>query len=111
MNKSRKAKKTVQRTKKKAVPRVGQKKVRKKMANLNRIHAEMMKLVIDAVDKEVTKRFKIIIETSAEEDITKVAANTVLKDPKSVEVNSFHEALQPYIKHYLFMLKRSQRQK
>ncbi len=77
----------------------------KKKTNLMRLCSEMNKLASDAVDKEVIKRFKILIETS-EEDITKVSLNTILKDPGSAELSSFHESLQPYIKHYLFMAKR-----
>jgi hypothetical protein len=80
----------------------------KKKSNLSRLCLEMNKLTRDAVDKEVTKRFKILIETT-EEDITKVSLNQILKDPKDVDLSIFHESLQPYIKHYLFMAKRNKK--
>jgi hypothetical protein len=80
----------------------------KKKTNLSRLCLEMNKLTRDAVDKEVTKRFKILIETT-EEDITKVSLNQILKDPKDVDLSIFHESLQPYIKHYLFMAKRNKK--
>ncbi len=80
----------------------------KKKTNLSRLCLEMNKLTRDAVDKEVTKRFKILIETT-EEDITKVSLNQILKDPKDVDLSIFHESLQPYIKHYLFMAKRDKK--
>ncbi len=80
----------------------------KKKISLSRLCSEMNKLTRDAVDKEVTKRFKILIETT-EEDITKVSLNQILKDPKDVDLSTFHESLQPYIKHYLFMAKREKK--
>jgi hypothetical protein len=84
------------------------KKKSKKKTNLSRLCVEMNKLTRDAVDKEVTKRFRILIETT-EEDITKVSLNQILKDPKDVDLSIFHESLQPYIKHYLFMAKRNKK--
>ncbi|MBN1533555.1 MAG: hypothetical protein JXA20_12880 [Spirochaetes bacterium] len=84
--------------------------VKKKKHNLLKIYTEMNKMSLDAVDREVLKRFKIIIDT-CEEDITKVSMNLVLKDPKNVNISSFHESIQPYIKHYLFLSKRNQKKK
>jgi len=91
--------------KEKAKPRAKSGKPRRKN-NLLKLCSEMNRLVIDAVDKEVVKRFKTLIDTSAEE-ITKASLDSVLKNPGDVEVSSFHESLQPYIKHYIFMVKRS----
>ena len=70
----------------------------------------MNKLTNDAVDKEVIKRFKIIIDT-IEEDITKKSLLQILREPKSVTVSDFSDTLQPYIKHYLFLIKRNKRNK
>ena len=75
-----------------------------------KLYSEMYKLSNDAVDKEVIKRFKIIIETS-EEDITKKSLNLILKEPKIVNISDFNDSLQPYIKHYLFLMKRDIRAK
>lgn len=83
-------------------------KIKAKKVNLLKIYSEMNKLSNDAVDKEVIKRFKIIIDT-IEEDITKKSLQLVLKDPKSVTISDFSESLQPYIKHYVFLIKRSKR--
>jgi predicted metalloprotease with PDZ domain len=80
----------------------------RKKTNLLRLSSEMNKISLDAVDKEVIKRFRIIIDT-CDEDITKASLTQVLKNVKEVDVNSFHESLQPYIKHYLFMMKRSKK--
>ena len=85
--------------------RTAQKPKRKKNKNLSRLHSEMNKMVLDAVDREVIKRFKIIIDTS-EEDLTKVNLTQLLKEPKSVDMSIYDESLQAYIKHYLFMKKR-----
>jgi hypothetical protein len=68
----------------------------------------MNKVASDAVDKEIIKRFKTLIDT-CEEDITKSSLLQVLKNSKDVDVNSFHESLQPYIKHYIFMVKRNKK--
>jgi len=83
-------------------------KVKTKKINLLKLYSEMNKLSHDAVDKEVIKRFKVIIDTS-EEDITKKSLGLILKDPKSVIINDFSDGLQPYIKHYLFLMKRNKR--
>ena len=89
----------------KAKPKAKSGKPRRKN-NLLKLCSEMNRLVIDAVDKEVVKRFKTLIDTSAEE-ITKAILDAVLKNPGDVEAGSFHESLQPYIKHYIFMVKRN----
>jgi hypothetical protein len=78
----------------------------KKKGNLLKLYGLMNRMVRDAVDKEVVKRFKTIIDTS-EEDISKTMLRDILKDYQRVEISSFREALQPYIKHYVFMMKRS----
>jgi len=89
----------------KAKPKAKSGKPRRKN-NLLKLCSEMNRLVIDAVDKEVVKRFKTLIDTSAEE-ITKARLDAVLKNPGDIEAGSFHESLQPYIKHYVFMVKRN----
>lgn len=85
-------------------------KTKTKKVNLLKLYSEMNKLSHDAVDKEVIKRFKIIIDT-IEEDITKKSLLQILRDPKSVIASEFGDALQPYIKHYLFLDKRNKRAK
>lgn len=77
----------------------------KRKTNLLRLCAEMNKVVIDAVDKEVTKRFRTLID-AADEDVTKTGVQMILKNWKDVELSQYHESLQPYIKHYIFMVKR-----
>jgi hypothetical protein len=84
--------------------KVKTKKSRRK-TNLLRLCSEMNKAAKDAVDKEITKRFKTLIDTS-EEDITKSSLDVILKHMKDVDISIFHESLQPYIKHYIFMIKR-----
>lgn len=83
-------------------------KKKKKNANLAKLCSDMSKIAIDAVDKEVIKRFKTMIDTY-EDDITKVSLTAIMKDPKSVDLNSYNENIQPYIKHYLFMAKRNKK--
>ena len=77
----------------------------KKKTNLLRLYAEMTKLIVDAVDREIVKRFKIIVDTG-DGDITKQNLLAILKEPETTNPSSYEERLQPYIKHYLFMLKR-----
>jgi len=88
-------------------PKTRQKKIRKKN-NLHRLCVEMNRLVIDANDKEYVRRFKTVIDTSAEE-ITKSSLDMVLSRPGETDSNAFPESLQPYIKHYIFMVKRNGR--
>ncbi|MBN2158427.1 MAG: hypothetical protein JW807_03455 [Spirochaetes bacterium] len=83
-------------------------KIKTKKVNLLKLYSEMNKLGNDAVDKEVIKRFKVIIDT-CDEDITKKSLAFILKEPKSVIISDFSDSLQPYIKHYLFLNKRNKR--
>ena len=91
--------------KKAAVKRTAKANKSKRKTNLLKLYSEMNKLVTDAVDREIVRRFKIIVETG-DDDITKPSLNTILKDPFSIEASSYEERLQPYIRHYIFMLKR-----
>jgi len=90
-------KKTVQKTRKTS------KNKRKK--NLSRLYTAMNRITVDAVDKEISKRFKTIIDTS-DEDLPKIRVDEILKNPEDIKISDYHESLQPYLKHYLFMLKR-----
>lgn len=81
---------------------------KKRNVNLSKLCSEMNKMVTDAVDREIIKRFKTIIDTN-EEDITKTNLSTLIKEPKTVDVAAFDEGLQAYIKHYLFMRKRDKK--
>ena len=73
--------------------------------NLQKLCSEMNKLTTDAVDREIIKRFRIIIDSSPE-DLSKNILNAILDGHKEIDISSHSESLQPYIKHYLFMLKR-----
>ena len=77
----------------------------KKKTNLLRLYSEMTRLMVDAVDREILKRFKIIIDTG-DDDITKQNLLAILKEPDDTNPMLYEERLQPYIKHYLFMIKR-----
>ncbi len=83
-------------------------KKKKKNTNLMKLCVEMNRMVLDAVDREVIKRFKTIIDTSID-DITKTSVVSLIKDPDHVEISIFDEGIQAYIKHYIFMRKRIHR--
>ena len=70
----------------------------------------MSQLIVDAVDKEIVKRFKVIIDTM-EEDITKTTLQAIMKQPESLDLSTFSEGVQPYIRHYIFMVKRAAEKK
>ncbi|HDP81471.1 MAG TPA: hypothetical protein ENN21_11570 [Spirochaetes bacterium] len=80
----------------------------KRKTNLYKLCSEMNRLCLDAVDKEVVKRFKTLIDTSAEE-ITKTSLHSVLSSPLEADLGAFHESIQPYVKHYVFMVKRAKK--
>ena len=67
----------------------------------------MNKYAEDANDKEIIKRFKTTITSSISEDISKVSLFNILKKPEEVNMSEYSESIQPYIKHYLFMVNRS----
>ena len=84
--------------------KVRSKKSRRKK-NLLKLCSVMNRVCMDAVDREVIKRFRTFIDT-CDEDITKVSLQSILKKPKDVDISLFVEGLQPYIKHYIYMMKR-----
>ncbi len=90
------------------VKRTTKKAIKKKKTNLSRLYVTMNKLVIDAVDNEIMKRFKLLIDAS-EEDLPKIEIDSLIKSPESSDSSLFPEGLQPYIKHYLFMTKRNRK--
>ncbi|MBP8084279.1 MAG: hypothetical protein KAZ87_13855 [Spirochaetes bacterium] len=77
----------------------------KKKTNLLKLYSVMNKLTHDAVDKEVVKRFKILIDSS-DEDFTKAEVDGIIKHNQNLDLTHYHEGLQPYIRHYVFMAKR-----
>ena len=78
----------------------------KRKTNLLKLFASMSQFSLDAVDKEIVKRFKVIIDTM-EEDITKTTLQAIMKQPENLDLSAFSEGVQPYIRHYIFMLKRA----
>jgi hypothetical protein len=82
-------------------------KKQKKKTNLLKLCSEMNIYANDANDKEIIKRFKTTITSSVGEDISKTSLFTILKKPEDVKMAEFNESIQPYIKHYIFMLNRS----
>jgi tRNA A37 methylthiotransferase MiaB len=83
------------------------KKVRKNVrkTNLTKLYNHMNKMSQDAVDSEVMKKFKVLID-SAEEDLSKIIIDSLISDPKTSDTSIFPEGLQPYVKHFIFMKKR-----
>jgi len=83
------------------------KKVRKnvKKTNLTKLYNHMNKMSQDAVDSEILKKFKMLID-AAEEDLPKIIIDTLISDPKASDTSAFPEGLQPYVKHFVFMKKR-----
>lgn len=104
---------------------------KKRNANLLKLYAEMNKLVIDAVDRIITKKFKTLVDTGEYEitkqsllaikslvdkgdyDVTKQDLLAILKEPDTQKADaaassamSYEEGLPTYIRHYLFMHKR-----
>jgi hypothetical protein len=82
----------------------------KKKTNLLKLYSIMNKMSENAVDSEVIKKFKIIIEAS-EFDITKTALDGILKRPEDIVIKSFHESLHAYINHFLYMDKKDKKNK
>lgn len=111
------AKNRADNTKKKETGKIASSKTRptskdkKKKNHLLKLCKEMNNYEIDANDREIIKRFKTSISSSIEDDISRTSLDLLLKKPKEVEINGFSENIQPYIKHYLFMLSRSIKKK
>lgn len=88
------------------------KKTRKNVrkTNLLRLYNRMTKLSSDAVDNEIVKRFKILVDAS-EEDLPKIEIDALLNNLSNIDTHTFPEGLQPYVKHYVFMVKRENNMK
>jgi hypothetical protein len=84
--------------------------VAKKKPNLKKLLSKMDAMSCDAIDREVVKRFKILIETS-NLDIPKTMLDEMLKSTKNIDISSIDENIQPYIRHFLLMLKRETKNK
>lgn len=76
-----------------------------KKTNLNRLYNQMHKLASDAVDNEIMKRFKVLID-ACEEDLPKIHIDALISEPKSADTSVFPEGLLPYVKHFVYMVKR-----
>lgn len=69
------------------------------------IIAEMEKEAVDAVDSEVCKRFRQMVET--EELIVSAAdIKSLMQNPEKMDPSSFPEGVVPFLRHYRFMKKR-----
>ena len=99
--------KSIKNIRKKREEKPSSSKKQKKRTNLLRLCSEMNQYAIDANDKEIVKRFKTTITSSVTDDISKTSLMTILKKPEDININIFSENLQPYLKHYLFMINRS----
>ncbi len=86
-------------------------KKQKKRTNLLKLCSEMNKYAEVANDKEIVKRFRITIASSVSEDISKTGLMTILKKPGDIDMADYSEIVQPYIKHYLFMIHRNKNKK
>ena len=82
----------------------------KNKTNLKRLLSAMDTMSVDAIDRETVKRFKVLIETTSS-DITKTMLNDLQKNTKNVDISGIDESIQPYIRHFLLMLKRAAKKK
>lgn len=85
---------------------ITKKQQQKRKNNLLKLCTEMSKYAEDANDKEIVKRFKTSITSAVNEDISKTSLNLIIKNPEEVEIGDFSENIQPYLKHYMFMVNR-----
>jgi len=78
----------------------------KKKPNLKKLLSKMDAMSSDAIDREVVKHLKNLIETS-NLDITKAKLDEILKGSKNIDISGIDETIQPYIRHFLLMLKKA----
>lgn len=81
-----------------------------KKTNLTRLYNLMHKMSTDAVDNEIMKRFKVLID-ACEEDLPKVHIDALISEPKNADTSVFPEGLLPYVKHFIYMVKRDKSNK
>ena len=81
-----------------------------KKTNLTKLYNLMHKMSSDAVDNEIMKRFKVLID-ACEEDLPKVHIDALISEPKSADTSVFPEGLLPYVKHFIYMVKRDKSNK
>jgi hypothetical protein len=87
--------------------RRGKKNAKKK--NLNVLLKEMEKLSEEPNDREICKKFKLLIESNVELDIPRQTMNEIIEDPEGIDDKDIPESIMPFIRHYIFMRKRAQK--
>jgi hypothetical protein len=87
--------------------RKGKKSAKKK--NLNILLKEMEKLSEEPNDREICKKFKLLIESNVELDIPRQTMSEIIENPENTEDKDIPESILPFIRHYIFMCKRSEK--
>jgi hypothetical protein len=82
------------------------KKPGKRKVNLLKLYDLLNEQIKDAVDKEVAKRFKSVID-ACENDIKKTDLSNIIRHYEKIDADAYGEVLQPYIQHYIFMMRRN----
>ena len=66
----------------------------------------MRKLSVEVNDTEICKRLEILMATS-KDDLPIAQVNLLLADPKSFDPRAIAEPFTQYVRHFIYMVKRS----
>jgi len=79
-----------------------------KTLKLNPFLHAMEELPFDAIDKEVCKKFRELLVTSAI-PVDSGIVHAMLRAPENVSIESVPDELRPFFRHYQFMVNRDKR--
>lgn len=75
-----------------------------------RLLSAMKKLTREVNDQEICRRLEILIN-SEKEDLPPSSVKSLLENPSDFDPSSVAEPYTQYVKHYLYMVKRDERNK
>jgi len=70
----------------------------------------MEKMAIDAVDTEICRKLRELMATNSFQ-IESTFLESMIRKPESTNIENIPEELQPFFRHYLFMMRRDKRKR
>lgn len=79
-------------------------------SGIARLLSSMKKMIEEVNDQEICRRLEILMNTE-KDDLPPAMIKTLLQNPTGFDPSEVPEPYTQYVKHYLFMIKRADREK
>lgn len=76
---------------------------------IGKLLGAMRKLIVEVNDQEICRRLEIL-QNSEKEDLPVSVVKRLLEEPGEFDAREIQEPYTQYVKHYLYMVKRSRRE-